>query len=172
MLTLPTVAYSAKLAGKDLGNLKNWGEKAKTQTMKCPFCEHAIPEGAPCCPECGYKEPSNLPPSGKLELTDEQIMAFAGFQVAQRDLKSAHRLSEGPGGEQLQKKVKKIVMFVVMGFVVPALIGALYNRINHQQGGGLDMGSAAKMMRMSPGDSQSDQINADLAQDVKPQVHN
>ena len=136
--------------------------------MKCPFCDTMIPDEAPCCPECGYRTVPAPVPTGKLELTDEQIMAFAGFQTAQRELSSSQRLA-AEGGDAAKKKILKLVLFITLG-ILP-LLPALFKMMSHGPNGETGFEGAAKMIQGRQSDSQTAQIDKDLADDAKAPTH-
>ena len=133
--------------------------------MKCPFCETVIPDQAPCCPECGYRTAPAPVPSGKLELSDEQVMALAGFHTAQRELSSSNRLAVGPGGDAAKKKMVKLVLFVVL--TILPLLPAVFKMMSHGPNGDTGFEGAAKLLQSRQSSSQTAQIDHDLAEDAK-----
>lgn len=120
-----------------------------------------IPDAAPCCPECGYTSQPKKLPEGKFQMTDEQAMALAGFNAAQHERQASDRL--GASNALLEKWLKKGLMFVIMGVLLPALLGVLYKKLNHSSSAGLDMNDATKLVQMQRSDPQTTEISKDMS---------
>jgi len=110
----------------------------------CPFCRGALPDDAQMCPECGFRLGPEPERKEKLELTDEQIAALAGFSAAQLDLEERKRGMAAKGtktGAGILANWPKVAVFVVTTFVVPAVLMFVLQKM-----GVLGKDDMAKMM--------------------------
>ena len=105
----------------------------------CGYCKATVEPSADLCPECGFEFVAKEP-VGKLELTDEQIAALAGFAEAK------YNVEKGKTKEPVRGQ--KLMMTILVWFILPSLATMVAQRMHLLP----DFGNLSKAFNMPSAD--------------------
>jgi hypothetical protein len=138
----------------------------------CPYCKGPLPDNALMCPECGFRLGPEPERKEKLELTDEQAAALAGFSAAQLELEERKRGLAAKGtktGAGLAANWPKIAIFVIGTFVLPPILIFALQKMG-VLGNQADLGKMLTGSVRQVGDDQrqASEINKELTEQASP----